>query len=426
MNPQVSLRRPSFVSLLSVVLALVSGPIPVLPPVSAGFVQDRFAIGLWVPPRPADPTELPARYRELAEAGFNLVIANSVSDPAAQVRLCREAGLKALVEVSGPASGFVEDDGCWGYHLADEPGVSAFAGLATRVEEIRRERPGRLAFINLFPNYASPAQLGCPTYEEHVARFLEVVRPEVLCMDHYPVMRPDKDTRSAYLDNLETFRRHAEKAGIPFWNFFNIMPYGPHTDPTEAQVRWQVHASIAHGAKGVLYFCYWTPGKGAGGSGEFPKGGAILTAEGLRTRHYEEARRINAGLHKWGPTLMELAGEGVSRMRVTSRAAEPAGCPGLSRVAVQPGDAPCEFLVGRLRHRDGRRALLLVNHDLTFTAWPTLEFESGAAGVQELDRNTGLPVTPLDASPELPGFQCPLAPGDARLFLLPSTAGNRP
>ena len=63
---------------------------------------------------------------------------------------------------------------------------------------------------------------------------------------------------------------------IPFWNFFNIMPYGPHTDPTEAQVRWQVNASLIYGAKGLLYFCYFTPG-----GDEFPKGGAIIGQDGL-------------------------------------------------------------------------------------------------------------------------------------------------
>lgn len=387
------------------------------PLMAGGFVQDRFAIGLWVPPQTSE--NLQERYHEIARAGFNLVIANSVRDSAAQLELCRVAGLKALVEVSGPADELPVGEACWGYHVRDEPGADAFAGLGRQVAEMGRHRPGRLAYINLFPNYASPAQLGTPTYEEHVARFVAEVKPEVLSMDHYPVMRPDRDSREQYLANLETFRRHAGAAGIPFWNFFHIMPFNDRTDPTEAQVRWQINASLAHGAKGILYFCYWTPGKGAGGAGEFPKGGAIITAEGRPTRHYDEARRINAELRNFGPAQMQLEGLGVVRVHATAASHDlPGGLP-LRTLRILPGDPPAEFLVGNLRHQDGRRAVWVVNHDYAHTAWPSLVFDAPAGSVREIDRHTGLEVEPVDGSPELPGFQCPLGAGDARLFLLP-------
>lgn len=397
---------------LALLLALAT-----LPASAAGFVQDRFAIGLWVPPQGSD--HLRERYREIARANFNLVIGNSVSDAAAQIRLCRDEGLNGLIQDPGPGAPPPEGRGCWGYLVTDEPAVGQFGDLAHRIGELRRTRPGRLAYVNLFPNYASAAQLGTPVYDEYVARFVREAHPDVLSMDHYPVMRPDRDTRDAYLANVETLRREANAAGIPFWNFFNTMPFGPHSDPTEAQLRWQIHASIAAGAKGVLYFCYWTPGKGAAGAGEFPKGGAIITAEGLRTRHYDEARRINAEVQALGPTLMQLTGEGISRVHADVKSSDlPPGGP-VRTITLSPGDPPAEFLVGRLRHRDGRRAILIVNHSVAYTAWPTVEFEAPLASVREVDRESGRERPPRDDSPELPGFQCSLGPGDARLFVLP-------
>eukprot|EP01050_Picozoa_sp_SAG11_P011400 SAG11_NODE_1206_length_5528_cov_20.313502_6_plen_49_part_00 len=30
-------------------------------------------------------------------------------------------------------------------------------------------------------------------------------------------------------------------------------------DVSEAELRWQIYTSLAIGARGVLYFCYWTP-----------------------------------------------------------------------------------------------------------------------------------------------------------------------
>lgn len=378
------------------------------------FVQDRFAIGYWVGPQTTE--NLRERYKEIAEANFTLAIGSHGPTVGQELDLCAEFGLKAIVEpiaLDKPVH-----PACWGYLLTDEPGAAAFPDLARRAAEIRTRQPGRFGYINLFPNYASPAQLGTKTYEEHVERFVREVKPEVLSMDHYPLMRPETDSRDQYLKNLETMRRHSLQAGIPFWNYFYSMPFNDRLDPTEAQIRWQIFASIAHGAKGVLYFCYWTPGKGAGGAGEFPKGGAILTAEGLKTRHYDEARRINAELKKWGPTLMQLTSTGVARVKSgADNTAALAGTPvrSLARVG---GDPASEVLIGYFKHADGRRAVLVLNHSHSFTAWPTIEFDADPKEVTEVDKSTGEIHPVVDDSPELKGLQLSFGAGDARLFLL--------
>ena len=300
----------------------------------------------------------------------------------------------------------------------DEPGAGAFPDLAKRAEEIRTRRPGRFGYVNLFPNYAPLGALGTPSYDEHVAKFVREVKPEVLSMDHYPLMRPGGDTRQAYCDNLECFRQHALAAGIPFWNYFYSMPFNDRLDPTEAQIRWQIFTSVAYGAKGVLYFCYWTPGKGAAGAGEFPKGGAVLTAEGLKTRHYEEARRINGELKRLGPTLMKLTSTGVYRVTTETNAAALAGSP-IRKLARVGGDPVGEFIIGTFRHADGRRAVLIVNDNYSYTAWPTVEFDADPKEVVEVGKATGKAAPAVDDSPELKGFQISFGPGDARLSLLP-------
>lgn len=385
---------------------------------TAPFQQDRFAIGFWVAPQSTG--DLEARYREIAGAHFNLVIGNSPTDVATQLRYCEQFGLRALVQATGPIATWPTNRSCWGYILRDEPDAAAFPELARAAGEIRRVHPGRFGYVNLFPNYANTTQLGTPTYEEHVTRFMEQVKPEVISMDHYPSMRPNSDTRTAYCDNLETLRRHSLGAGIPFWNFFHSMPFADRLDPTEAQIRWQIFTSLAHGSKGVLYFCYWTPGKGNGGTGEFPKGGAILTAEGRRTRHYEEAKRINAELQQLGPTLMRLTSTGVRRVNTGK---DPASALTNSpvRLLQRVGDDPHgEFIVGTFRHADGRRAVLLVNHDLAYTAWPTVTFDADETAVREVDKATGAETPLVDDSPELRGIQLSFGPGDGRLFLLPA------
>ncbi len=381
------------------------------------FVQDRLAIGLWVDPPLDDKAD--ARYKELAEASFTLVIGGfGGAKLDKQVELCEKYGLKLIASARGANPATLPDSpSIWGYALRDEPSAADFPKLKEMADAVRREHPGKLAYINLFPNYASASRLGTETYDEHVRLFMETLQPGVLSMDHYPQFHPGRDGRAAYCENLDTLRTHSLKAGVPFWNFFNIMPYGPHTDPTEGQLRWQIYTSLAYGAKGLLYFCYYTPG-----GGEFPKGGAIIARDGRRTRHYYEAQRINAALNNLGPTLMNLTSTQVVRIceETGGTAAEAlAECPilDLKRASVDP---PQDYLVGAFKHRDGRRAALLNNYRFAYTAWPTVVFDAPPEKVTEIDQYSGEEHPVIDDSPAMEGLQLSLGAGEGRLFLLPA------
>ncbi len=389
---------------------------PAAPFAAPTFAQDRFVVGLWWAPMATN--DLDRYYQELADAHFTLVVGKSGASVTEHLARCERLGLKTLVPLSGPVSEAPEGPACWGYLLADEPGAGAFPELARRAEEIRRVRPGKFGYVNLFPNYAGPAMLGTTNYDEHVARFVREVKPEVLSMDHYPLMRPEGDSRADYCENLATMRKYSLAAGIPFWNYFYSMPFNDRLDPTEAQIRWQIFTSVAYGAKGVLYFCYWTPGKGAAGAGEFPKGGAIITAEGLKTRHYEEAKRINWELKQWGPTLMKLTSTGISRANTTN--SSPRANSAVRKLARVGGDPAAEFIIGSFKHENGDRAVVMVNHNYSYTAWPTVEFDADPRTVREVSKQSGATQAVVDDSPELKGLQLSFGPGDARLFLLPA------
>jgi hypothetical protein len=379
------------------------------------FVPDRFTIGFWVEP-PFD-ARADARYREVAAAGFNTVLAGfSGADPRALLRLTRRFGLKTILWPKGESvSAWPDDPGLWGYALRDEPSARDFPALRARTDELRRLRPGKLAYVNLFPNYASPGQLGAPDYETYLEAFARTVDPDVFSMDHYPLFQPDRDGRDRYCENLASLRRVALERRVPFWNFFNTMPYGPHTDPTEAQLRWQIHAALCYGVRGVLYFCYFTPR-----GDEFPKGGAIIAADGTRTAHYDQARRINATLKNLGPTLMRLTSTQVYRVAPGSDTARSVRGSGLIDLRREPVDPPGDYLIGAFRHDDGRRAVLLMNYRFAYTAWPTVVFDVPPERVREVDPSTGREIAVRDDSPDMPGLQLALVDGGARLFLLPA------
>ncbi len=386
-------------------------------PVADRFVQDRFAVGFWVDP-PLDE-KADERYRKIAEAGFTMIIGSAAQgDPELlekQLSLCAKYDIKAVVTCPNMTPDkFPTGVACWGYALRDEPGAKDFPDLRAQVDAVRKARPGKLAYINLFPNYAVASQLGTPTYEEHVARFVDEVGVDVLSMDHYPVFKPDRDGRDGYCANLMVMRENAQRKGIPFWNFFNTMPYGPQTDPTEDQLRWQIYASLLHGARGVLYFCYQTPA-----GAEFPKGGAIIARDGTPTRHWAQAKRLNAELKNLGPVLMRLDSTNVFRVKPEDDPPTVLAGSGIADITRDPVDPPNDYLVGAFKHADGRRAVMLMNYRFAFTAWPTVAFDTPAGAVTEVDKATGAEVPLRDESPDMPGVQIPLDAGEGRLFLLP-------
>ena len=74
--------------------------------------------------------------------------------------------------------------------LTDEPSAAAFADGGRLVAYLRQRDPGRVAYINLFPTYANNQQLGTQgdtvtAYREHLRRYVEQVKPDLISYDHY-------------------------------------------------------------------------------------------------------------------------------------------------------------------------------------------------------------------------------------------------
>ncbi|MEW6259842.1 MAG: hypothetical protein AB1547_08025 [Thermodesulfobacteriota bacterium] len=404
------MRRIFILLLLAVTISSLIGRFSTASTATKRFIQDRFAIGLAVDPPIDDYANI--YYQDIADANFTVVVGGfGARTPEAvkkQIELCEMYNLKAIVWRAGlPSAKLPESLAVWGYVVHDEPNATDFPKLRKIVKEIQTVRSGRVSFINLFPNYASEKQLGTRTYNEYVKRFIDEVGVDVLCMDHYPVMKPDMDTRQLYLDNLETMRKYSLEQSIPHWNFFNVMPFGDHFDPTEAQIRWQIYTSLAYGSKGVFYFCYWTP-KGD----EFPKGGGIITAEGRKTRHYEQVKRINYEIKQLGTTLMALTSTGVYRITYDQNPNDVLKDTPVK--SLTKGD----YLVGVFKHIDGRWAILLNNYSYAYTAWPTVEFCVDIGRIREVCKKTGKEVLFIDDSPAMNGLQISLDSGEGRLFLL--------
>ena len=407
-----------WVVLMALTIALAAVPSQCAPN-DGRFVQDRFVISFWVDPPANQITD--ARYKEIADAGFTMVHGafgpQTVADMKKQIALCKKYGMGVIVRGDlTSAKDLPDDPAVWGYHLVDEPGTSGIPAAKAKVDELHKLKPGKLTYINLLPDYAPLSALGAKSYNEYVERFANEAGLDVLSMDFYPIMTPTQDGRDGYCRNLEVMRENSVKYNVPHWNFFNTMPYGPHNDPTESHLRWQVMTSLAYGSKGVLYFCYWTPGDGP--NGEFPKGGAIIAKDGVPTRHYEQAKRINAVLNNWGPTLMKLTSTKVVRVKPGDNSEELLKGTGVAKITMNNPDG--DYLVGAFKHADGRRVVLVNNYDHNYATWPTIDFDVMPRYVKEIDPKTGKEIALRDESPFMPGMQLSLDAGEGRLFILPA------
>ncbi len=149
----------------------------------------------------------------------------------------------------------------YSYHLTDEPSAARFPQLGRLVAYLRKKDPGHLAYINLFPTYASNEQLGTKgdtttAYREHLRQFIEVVKPSLISYDHYTFFKNSDGDQ--YFLNLALIREASLKAGLPFLNIIQACdsPGEGWRGPGENELRWLTYTSLAYGANGISHFRY--------------------------------------------------------------------------------------------------------------------------------------------------------------------------
>jgi hypothetical protein len=382
---------------------------------------DEFIISYWWgPPATAD---LDQRYAEIAACNFTHAGFPGGSATTAQnlaiLDACQRHGLKFIVNDSrilkftpeqpqfaqnlgAIVADYSKHPALAAYHVADEPGADAFRVLGAVNRHLMQADPQHLPWINLLPNFVPDSLLGS-TYEQHVERYLTEVKPRLLCFDHYALMN-DSSVHAMYFENFEIIRRQGLKHGVPFGFIFLATPHGAFRDPNEIELRWQVFAGLAYGARAMFYFTYWTPAPD--GANTFRNG--IIEQDGTRTKHYDMAKGINADVKAWAPTLMKLTSTGVYHTGVV-----PTGCQKLSDAAGLEIKGDASLVIGTFRHVDGTRWAMVVNRDFKQVASAKLRPIESANAIEELKPADGRLVP---AEMEANGVPLLLPPGGARLL----------
>jgi len=294
----------------------------------------------------------------------------------------------------------------FGYFITDEPNASKFERLGLIVRRLRELDPAHPAYINLFPTYANEQQLGTKTYEEHVARYLETVRPPFLSFDHYPVTR--SGLRPDYYRNLEIVRRMAMERGLDLWAFTLVTPHAVYPPPTLGHIRLQLWSDIAYGAKALQYFTFGTPG-----GTDFDWGSGLVDKQGRPGPAYPLARQANAEIRRCEGLILRWRSVGVYHSEPLPEGTRPL-----------PGDGPvlavsgAPLVVGLFS--DGpEKYVVFVNRDYENPRTAVIRFGDNVLQAREVVKDDRPPARfawPADQTDRI----CVLTfePGAARIFRL--------
>lgn len=330
----------------------------------------------------------------LVDCGFNVVGFVAPED----LPRCEELGVKAILfrpvgkkpwhkmsdeEIDREVQEMVAQGGSspalLGYFIQDEPGTQYFAALAKAVAAVKRHAPGKLAYINLYPSYATigapdKSQLGAASYPEYLERFVQEVRPQLLSYDNYLVITSDDQQQAertgGYYQDLVEVRRIAHKYQLPFWNIVCCNQLRKYTAiPTPANLALQAYTTLAAGADGLTWFRYYSDGYGY----------APIDLEGDRTETWQYLQVVNRQVAVLGPLVNRLTSTGVY-FTAPAPANDLPLLPGRVVANVQSISSPRGFsklqppvMVGEFRDAQGLDYVMLVNLSLEHSANLKLE-----------------------------------------------------
>ncbi len=250
--------------------------------------EDNWSIGTPITTYWDGPTLTNAVSHQAINGGFNMVWAHNL----AELDVAKTNGLRALYygDMSETTITAIRNHpALYAYFVKDEPNASEFASLGTTVSNLRTLDPNHMAYINLLPSYATPAQLGTADYQTYVDQYVSTVQPSMLSYDNYSwtnsagagVVEP------TYFGNLAVISNAAKQAGIPFMNIVQASNYSAEWElPTAGQLRYQANTSLAYGAQAINYFTYMPYDNIVDGEG-------IAQSDGTTTSIYTALQSIN-------------------------------------------------------------------------------------------------------------------------------------
>lgn len=367
-------------------LSPATGIAALLAALTACLAADPAPVGAWKIGTPivtywAGPPMTDAAAKQMAEGGFNLVWCSTEQE----LDTAHRHGLRGLLTDGLLAPATLDDPkrreqldaliarvcqhpALYAYHIIDEPNAAQFPALGRLVAYLRERDPAHLAYINLFPTYASNEQLGnqgdvVTAYREHLRLYVEQVKPALISYDHYQfALKGDTDQ---YFLNLALIRRAAQDAGVPFLNIVQACTWAPEQMriPNPNELRYLVFTTLAYGAPAISYYVYAHPGHH----------GSIANIDGTPGPLYHALKTYNREFVAIAKELQPLRSLAVYHTSLRERGCEP--LPADAPFRLKPAGSPARprgLLLGSFGASDKPTHVVVVNLDYTTSVNTTL------------------------------------------------------
>ena len=93
-------------------------------------------------------------------------------------------------------------------------------------------------------------------YEDHLKKYLEIVKPDLISYDHYHFLKQSDGNQ--YFLNLGLIRNAALESRKPFLNIIQASALERSWRlPGSSELRFLVFTTMAYGGRGISYFIYW-------------------------------------------------------------------------------------------------------------------------------------------------------------------------
>jgi hypothetical protein len=253
------------------------------------------------------------------------------------------------------------------------------------VAAVKKYAPGKIAYINLFPDYATlgapdNSQLGTSNYTEYLERFVAEVKPQLLSYDNYMVQYSD-DLKNAgvaasYFRNLAEVRRVGQKHHLRCLQIVASNQLRPgHVIPSPANLRLQAYTTLAAGFRGVTWYTYYARGYKY----------SAIDSDGKRTLTWTSLQEVNRQVSTLAPILGRLASTGI----FFTDPVPATGLPTLPGRVIASITSSAPMMLGEFRSAQGDDYFMLVNLNLERSASFSLATKNPGDSLEEVSAVDG-------------------------------------
>lgn len=372
--------------------------------------QNQFIITHWCPPPPTIEALSSAK-----NEGFNLTWAlesklDIVQKQGLNVMLSDELLTPSTLDNPGTRKKLDElisrvknHPSLEAYILADEPGATDFPGLGKLVAYLRERDPNHVAYINLFPIYATNKHLGTKgtsiiAYQEYLRRFITEVKPSLISFDHYFFFKAHDGDQ--YFINLEMIRQVALENSLPFINIIQASTIEKNWRLVDKnELRWLIYTTLAYGARGISYFLYWGPTAYGG-----------LYQDGKKTPLVDMVSLLNREISALSVILMDLDSLGIYHAGTL-----PTGTKVVPITSPVQFVGPGNFVLGLFGKNKIITTFMVVNRDYKNQATAQIALKKDISRIEEFDKvlKSWIVYKQINSKNIISAV---LNPGDGRMF----------